>query len=204
MFYEFDQNNSGGHFVVDDKLCHRLFIEADTREEATEKAEELGCYWDGVDKGIDCPCCGDRWYGCKAVDLEMYTYRASVYYGHSGTSAEDWWQEKYGSYKIVKKPSWNEFYHVRSYEGDICFKDIEETVDIRGDVFIRTFNTMTHSDLCCKMYHIVRSEIIEHTSDERIVRHISLPENKSIPTAQHIQTLFLQSDIIVGIHIVDT
>lgn len=61
MFYGFNQNNSGGHFVVDDSLCHRLFIEADDKDEAISKAEELGCYWDGVDKGIDCPCCGDRW-----------------------------------------------------------------------------------------------------------------------------------------------
>ena len=29
MFYEFDQNNSGGHFTVNDKVCHRLFIEAE-------------------------------------------------------------------------------------------------------------------------------------------------------------------------------
>lgn len=62
MFYEFSQNNSGGSFDVTDTLCHRLFIEADSESEAIEKAEELGCYWDGVVKGIDCPCCGDRWY----------------------------------------------------------------------------------------------------------------------------------------------
>lgn len=62
MFYELTQNNSGGYFKVDDKLCNMLIIEADSEKEALNKAEDLGCYWDGVDKGIDCPCCGDRWY----------------------------------------------------------------------------------------------------------------------------------------------
>ena len=62
MFYEFDQNNSGGVFITDNNLCHRLYIEADSIDEAISKAEELGCYWDGVTKGLDCPCCGDRWY----------------------------------------------------------------------------------------------------------------------------------------------
>lgn len=62
-FFEFDQSNSGGSFITDDKVCHRLFIEADSVEEAIEKAESLGCYWNGVDNGRDCPCCGDRWSG---------------------------------------------------------------------------------------------------------------------------------------------
>jgi len=61
-FYEFNQNNSGGSFQVNDKVCHRLFIEADTPDEATEIAEGLGVYFNGCDDGMDCPCCGDRWY----------------------------------------------------------------------------------------------------------------------------------------------
>ena len=27
-FYEFNQNNSGGHFDVDENVCHRVIIEA--------------------------------------------------------------------------------------------------------------------------------------------------------------------------------
>ena len=60
-WYEFTQNNSGGSFVVDDKVCHRIYIEADNFGKAVSIAESLGCYWNGVEKGIDCPCCGDRW-----------------------------------------------------------------------------------------------------------------------------------------------
>lgn len=62
MFYEYSQNNSGGSFDVDDKLCHRLVIEADDEEKASSIAEGLGCYWNGVAEGLDCECCGDRWY----------------------------------------------------------------------------------------------------------------------------------------------
>lgn len=61
MFYEYKQNNSGGSFDVDDKLCNRLFIEADSAKIANRIAEGLGCYWNGVDAGLDCECCGDRW-----------------------------------------------------------------------------------------------------------------------------------------------
>jgi hypothetical protein len=40
-FYQFDQNNSGGSFVTDHNLCHRLFIEAFSEEEATQIAENM-------------------------------------------------------------------------------------------------------------------------------------------------------------------
>lgn len=73
-WFKFDQNNSGGYFDVDDKVCHRLFIEAESFDDAVKKAEELGCYWDGVDKGVDCSCCGDRWdkWDDDPVDIESY------------------------------------------------------------------------------------------------------------------------------------
>jgi hypothetical protein len=72
-FFEFSQNNSGGSFVVNDKLCHQVIIEAHDYEEAVYIAERLGCYWDGVDCGMDCPCCGDRWskYWEKALEFPM-------------------------------------------------------------------------------------------------------------------------------------
>lgn len=60
-FYEFTQNNSGGGFDVDDKICHRLYIEAENFDQAKEKAVSFGVYFDGCDTGQDCPCCGDRW-----------------------------------------------------------------------------------------------------------------------------------------------
>jgi hypothetical protein len=70
-FYEFSQNNSGGVFITDDKLCHQLFIEAEDAKESIYLAERLGCYWDGVEMGCDCSCCGDRWYRSYVKPLEF-------------------------------------------------------------------------------------------------------------------------------------
>ena len=61
MFYTYDQNNSGGKFIQDDKVGMYVIIEADSSTEADSKAEEIGIYFDGVDYGRDCSCCGDRW-----------------------------------------------------------------------------------------------------------------------------------------------
>lgn len=72
-YYEFSQNNSGGSFSVDNKLCHRLFIEAHSADEANRIAKDMGVYFDGCSEGIDCNCCGDRWHEADesdAVDLQ--------------------------------------------------------------------------------------------------------------------------------------
>lgn len=84
-WFEFTQNNSGGSFDVDDKVCHRLFIETKSFNDAVEKAEELGCYWDGVNKGIDCPCCGDRWYKYDDKPINLELYKTEGYTSWDGT-----------------------------------------------------------------------------------------------------------------------
>lgn len=73
-WYQFDQNNSGGSFIVDSNVCHRLFIQAEDADSANQKAEDLGCYWNGVDDDRDCECCGDRWY---SQSIESWGYDAS-------------------------------------------------------------------------------------------------------------------------------
>ena len=64
-FFEFCQSNTGGSFDVDDKLAHRVLIEADTAEEAIAKAEELVMYWDGVENG--------KWATIKLTVVNSYT-----------------------------------------------------------------------------------------------------------------------------------
>jgi len=85
-FYMFSQNNSGGTFAVDDRLCHRVVIQALTEEEAVSKAEDLGCYWDGCDNGIDCNCCGDRWY--KSPEEVKLPMKKSTYHSQIKTVKE--------------------------------------------------------------------------------------------------------------------
>lgn len=64
-FYEYNQNNSGGSFVFDRArgITQYVIIEAEDADQADIRAEEIGLYFNGCDDGIDCSCCGDRWYG---------------------------------------------------------------------------------------------------------------------------------------------
>jgi hypothetical protein len=63
-WFYFDQNNSGGSFDHKpvDGIGYGLFIEATDKDHAIERAEHIGLYFDGCDSGMDCSCCGDRWY----------------------------------------------------------------------------------------------------------------------------------------------
>ena len=63
-FYEFLQNNSGGSFDHDRDagIGYRVWIEANNADQANDLAEGIGLYFDGCDTGMDCDCCGDRWY----------------------------------------------------------------------------------------------------------------------------------------------
>jgi hypothetical protein len=82
-FYEFEQNNPGGRLDVDDILCHRIFIEAESYDEANKIAEDLGIYFDGVEEGMDCECCGDRWcpaYSTIDKPIEEYVRNISIKY----------------------------------------------------------------------------------------------------------------------------
>lgn len=64
MFWNFRQNNSGGNFVIDDNIAigPQVWIEADNIDAAINKATSIGIYFNGVEDGQDCECCGDRWY----------------------------------------------------------------------------------------------------------------------------------------------
>jgi hypothetical protein len=58
-FYTFNQNNSGGFFEGPEYLI----VEANSATEANSIAQEYcDVYFNGVNDGIDCDCCGDRWY----------------------------------------------------------------------------------------------------------------------------------------------
>ena len=64
MFYHFCQNNSGGTFKRDHKsgISHHVIVEGTDADDIVSRAEAIGLYWDGCRNGLDCPCCGDRWY----------------------------------------------------------------------------------------------------------------------------------------------
>lgn len=73
-FYTFNQNNTGGNFIQNKTLAHYVIVEADSSDLANRFAEEIGIYFDGCRAGIDCSCCGDRWYPMgkhEAEDVPM-------------------------------------------------------------------------------------------------------------------------------------
>lgn len=139
MFYQFDQNNSGGFFITNEKVCHNLFIEADSVDEAINKAEELGCYWDGVANGQDCPCCGDRWNRdyVNTVPIERYKtegYAVSTYDGiHQDAVSR--WMEKYGEYECVSHPVYEKSFIGQRFTGKISFRNIEEYAQFLADEY---------------------------------------------------------------------
>lgn len=123
--FEYTQNNSGGTFEVDDKLCHRLFIEANDRAEAEEIALELGVYFNGCENGMDCDCCGDRWseYADEIDHEELFNDGREVsIYSFVNDATVETWHSKYGEYKIIAEP----VKHKHNVSGKIAFRSIEE------------------------------------------------------------------------------
>ena len=128
MFFEFDQNNTGGHFTVDKNLCHRLFIEASDTGTAIDKAVAMGVYFNGCDDGSDCPCCGDRWH--EPYDPITFPHK----YGSFSDDSEykfpfqpnrDGWGSKYGA-DTIDTPNKPGYY-------DVSFKDIKGYVQYLAD-----------------------------------------------------------------------
>ena len=143
-FYEISQNNSGGSFITNDKLCHRLFIEANSSAEADSIAEDLGCYWNGVDEGSDCPCCGDRWSGAySAIDLTSMTREKDSSYPveecvdrkESASEALVSLKERYSEFEWIKEPSINEKYGSQIIEGSVKLNNIEDYAQVLADQY---------------------------------------------------------------------
>ncbi len=139
-FFEISQNNSGGSFITNDVLCHRLFIEADSYEEAILKAEGLGCYWNGVEGGCDCECCGDRWYQPhREIDLaNMVTDKHGGYPVHNfiqkGDSIEKF-KEDYKGMEWIDEPVMGEKYGSPIISGSIKLRNIEDYAQVLSNLF---------------------------------------------------------------------
>jgi hypothetical protein len=69
-FYTFNQNNSGGSFKNSDTegIAEYVIIEALDAANANSTAEKIGIYFNGCENGMDCHCCGDRWYETSESD----------------------------------------------------------------------------------------------------------------------------------------
>jgi hypothetical protein len=145
-FYEISQNNSGGSFVTDGKLCHRLFIEAFNVEEADIIAENLGCYYNGVDEGYDCPCCGDRWYPGSAIDIKNLSKIKGGYpidkFLSETIKSDDPVKDLMNDYpdsEWIKKPEISKKYGSDFIAGAIKIKSVEEYAQILANLYGYTY-----------------------------------------------------------------
>jgi hypothetical protein len=86
-FFTFYQNNSGGSFTTSDidGICEVVIIEASNADHANERAEKIGLYFNGVAYGMDCGCCGDRWYPASEDEGKI----APLIYGTPIEQAEE-------------------------------------------------------------------------------------------------------------------
>jgi hypothetical protein len=140
-FYEFAQNNSGGNFIVDENLCQRIIIEAEYEESAIEKAEDLGCYWNGVEDGRDCSCCGDRWYrSADEVDLAKIKgnngYNIGIYSHYK--NPEERWLNLYGKFPRFTEPIWKEICGTEIFQARIYFDTIEQYAQFMANEYAMT------------------------------------------------------------------
>lgn len=92
MFFTFHQNNSGGRFQVDDKVTEFVIIEANDANHANLIAESIGIYFDGCENGMDCSCCGDRWYPVSGYNGK---YSPMIYDKHPSEYKSMWIRKGY-------------------------------------------------------------------------------------------------------------
>lgn len=106
MFYTFRQNNSGGFFIGP----YTIVVEADSADEANYLAVRHDVYFGGVERGIDCECCGDRWHEQWRDDDGFAlpgSYESGVF---SGTVENSWVRILYkdGTQEITTVPRFTE------------------------------------------------------------------------------------------------
>lgn len=127
-FFEFNQNNSGGSFVVDDKVCHILLIEADSNDDASDIAEGLGVYYDGCESGIDCDCCGDRWNFPWDSEGVQFPFLYGTFTSEEANKIVETYN---GKVKLADK-AW------RNRDTDVIFETPESYAQYRADEFGQT------------------------------------------------------------------
>jgi hypothetical protein len=66
-WFHYDQNNSGGYFIVNDVVAEDVYIQAPSAAEAEERAEQIFEPYSEF-----CDCCGERWFLGYVRDVDGY------------------------------------------------------------------------------------------------------------------------------------
>lgn len=79
MFFNFRQNNSHGKFEITEVAGHEIVIEADSVDDANDRASNV------IEFDVGCPCCGDRWN--RVWDTKDGTELPTAHYGADAFNA---------------------------------------------------------------------------------------------------------------------
>lgn len=118
---------------VDSNVCHRVFIEAESAEQAIAKFEPMI-----ENQSSSCPCCGDRWstYDPNEVGIEKYStngYPAYVYTHYKDYKGR--WEQLYGQFKQLEAPKLITSYGVKQYQGKILFENVEQYAQFLANAY---------------------------------------------------------------------
>ena len=132
-FYEFNQNNSGGSFDVDENVCHRVIIEATDANHALAIFEPMIENQSG-----SCPCCGDRWYTYDPDEINLDEWKEKGYsvgvYSHY-PDVEQRWFKLYGEFPRIEEPTWKTRYSSKEFTGKIYFENIEQYCQFMANAY---------------------------------------------------------------------
>ena len=121
-FYEFDQNNSGGYFDVDENVCSSVIIEAQNEDEAIDILERIT-----GDQSPSCPCCEDRWSSCNR---EFEPHAEGVFlYDEPNVNIPSKWNDKFGKFKRDEEPSWGKKHSLFKFGCNVNISTVEEYAD---------------------------------------------------------------------------
>ena len=84
------------------------------------------------------------------------------------------------------------------------FQNIVETYHVALDIGIRIRDRVPDTCLCAEIHHDVRVVLIKDTVDECLVRKVSLDKGVVLELLKLCKTSFLDTDIIVIVHVVQT
>lgn len=68
LYYLFRQGRNRGHYDITENVAPMVVVQEHDPIKANFTALTKGIYFDGIDKGIDCSCCEDRWVPLKTKD----------------------------------------------------------------------------------------------------------------------------------------
>jgi hypothetical protein len=131
-FYEFNQNNSGGSFDVDENVCHRVIIEAIDTNHARSIFEPMI-----ENQSSSCPCCGDRWSDYEPDEMvfpkdKEKGYHVGIYDHYK--DAEERWFKLYGFLPRLEEPTWQKK-TFKEFTGKIYFDTIEQYCQFMANAY---------------------------------------------------------------------